>query len=141
MRINNNKGENEEDTMFDWIPPDTTKELAIDYMKALPTEKLPIKGTSGAALRRHLLQKQLPLHDINYKVCDKLTEQEQKQFEKYLESLKKYVGQGKVIKVGHIYYWYMYIVYMYIYILLVCLYIINRSNQDTVMTVIILSFF
>lgn len=101
MRINNNNKEpTEEETTFDWIPPDTTKELAIDYMKALPAEKLPIKGSTGAVLRRQLLQKQLPLHDIDHKVCNKLSEQEQKQFEKYLENIKNYVGQGKVIKVS-----------------------------------------
>ncbi|XP_050464836.1 uncharacterized protein LOC126858499 [Cataglyphis hispanica] len=94
----NNKKQNEGETTFEWIPPDTTEELAVDYMKALPVEKLPIKGSAGAALRRQLLQKQLPLHDIDHKVCDELSEQEQKQFEKYLENIKKYVGQGKVMK-------------------------------------------
>ncbi|KOC59273.1 Prickle-like protein 2, partial [Habropoda laboriosa] len=84
---------------FEWVPPDTTKELAVDYMRALPAEKLPIKGTFGAALRRQLLQKQLPLHDIDYKICDKLSDQEKKQFEKYLENIKKYVGQGTVTKI------------------------------------------
>ncbi|XP_070171976.1 uncharacterized protein Tes [Polyergus mexicanus] len=99
MRLQvNNKKQNEGETTFEWIPPDTTEELAVDYMKALPVEKLPIKGSAGAALRRQLLQKQLPLHDIDHKVCDELSEQEQKQFEKYLENIKKYVGQGKVMK-------------------------------------------
>ncbi|XP_003701577.3 testin LIM domain protein [Megachile rotundata] len=97
LHINNEKETTEE--AFEWIPPDTTKELVIDYMKALPTEKLPIKGSAGAALRRQLLQKQLPLHDIDYKVCDKLSEEEKKQFEKYLENIKKYVGQGTVTKI------------------------------------------
>ncbi|XP_018394578.1 PREDICTED: uncharacterized protein LOC108773315 [Cyphomyrmex costatus] len=94
----NNKKQNDDETTFEWVPPDTTKELAMDYMKALPMEKLPIKGSVGAVLRRQLLQKQLPLHDIDYKVCDELSEQEQIQFEKYLENIKKYVGQGKVMK-------------------------------------------
>ncbi|KAG5320131.1 TES protein, partial [Pseudoatta argentina] len=99
MRLQvNNKKQNDDETTFEWVPPDTTKELAVDYMKALPTEKLPIKGSVGAVLRRQLLQKQLPLHDIDYKVCDQLSEQEQKQFEKYLENIKKYAGQGKVTK-------------------------------------------
>lgn len=99
MKVNNKK-QNEGETTFEWIPPDTTEELAIDYMKALPVEKLPIKGSAGAALRKQLLQKQLPLHDIDPKVCDELSELEQKQFEKYLENIKKYVGQGKVMKVS-----------------------------------------
>ncbi|XP_043253010.1 uncharacterized protein LOC122397723 isoform X1 [Colletes gigas] len=97
LHIHNEREHAEE--AFEWIPPDTTKELAADYMKAFPVEKLPIKGSAGAALRRQLLQKQFPLHDIDYKVCDKLSEQEMKQFEKYLESIKKYVGQGTVTKI------------------------------------------
>lgn len=68
-------------------------------MKALPSEKLPIKGSAGAVLRRQQLQKQLPLHDIDHQACDALTEEERKQFEEYLENLKTYVGQGKVTKV------------------------------------------
>lgn len=99
LHISNEKGHGEE--AFEWVPPDTTKELATDYMKALPTEKLPIKGSAGAAIRRQLLQKQLPLHDIDYKVCDELSEQEQKQFEQYLENIRKYVGQGTVTKVNY----------------------------------------
>ncbi|XP_076760857.1 testin LIM domain protein [Xylocopa sonorina] len=97
LHINNGKEHAEE--AFEWIPPDTTKELAVDYMKALPIEKLPIKGSAGAALRRQLLQKQLPLHDIDYKICDKLSDQEKKEFENYLENIKKYVGQGTVTKI------------------------------------------
>ncbi|XP_015592961.1 uncharacterized protein LOC107266713 [Cephus cinctus] len=88
----------ENEMPFEWIPPDTTKELATDYMKALPEDKLPIKGSAGAALRRQQLQKQFPIHDIDHKACDELSEEERKQFEKYLENLKKYVGQGTVIK-------------------------------------------
>ncbi|XP_011874806.1 PREDICTED: uncharacterized protein LOC105565871 [Vollenhovia emeryi] len=100
MRLQvNNKKHNDGETTFEWVPPDTTQELAVDYMKALPAEKLPIKGSVGAVLRRQLLQKQLPLHDIDHKVCDQLSEQEQKQFEKYLDNIKRYVGQGKVMKI------------------------------------------
>ena len=68
-------------------------------MKALPYEKLPVQGTAGAAFRRQQLQKQLPLHDINHKVCDDLSEYEKIQFEGYLENLKNFVGRGKVTKV------------------------------------------
>lgn len=112
----NNKRQNESEIIFEWVPPDTTKELAMDYMKALPVEKLPIKGSAGAALRRQLLQKQLPLHDIDHKICDELSEQEQKQFEKYLENIKKYVGQGKVMKVGVVMMDISIYIYIYIYI-------------------------
>lgn len=84
---------------FEWAPPHTTKELAADYMKALPVDKLPIKGSAGAAFRRQQLQKQLPLHDIDHKACDGLSDQERKQFEKYLDNLKNCVGQGRVLKV------------------------------------------
>lgn len=68
-------------------------------MKALPDDKVPIKGSAGAAFRRQQLQKQLPLHDIDHQACDQLSEQETTQFQEYLQNLKNYVGQGKVIKV------------------------------------------
>ncbi|XP_043502629.1 uncharacterized protein LOC122524415 isoform X1 [Polistes fuscatus] len=97
LAISNKKQANSE-IKFDWIPPDTTKELATDYMNALPIEKLPISGSNGAILRKQLLQKQLPLHDIDHKACDELSEVEKKELENYVENLKKYVGQGKVIK-------------------------------------------
>ncbi|XP_017879209.1 testin-like [Ceratina calcarata] len=97
LHINGGKGRAEE--AFEWVPPGTTKELAADYMKALSVEKIPIKGSAGAILRRQLLQKQLPLHDIDYKTCDKLSDQEKKEFENYLENIKKYVGQGTVTKI------------------------------------------
>ncbi|KAK2585467.1 hypothetical protein KPH14_010125 [Odynerus spinipes] len=92
------KKQNDTETIFDWIPPDTTKEVATDYMNALPIEKLPISGSNGAILRKQLLQKQLPLHDIDHKACDELSEGEKKELEKYVENLKKYAGQGKVTK-------------------------------------------
>lgn len=87
---------------FEWIPPNTTKELAADYMNALPSEKLPIMGSPGAALRKQQLKKQLPLHDIDHKACDKLSEEEQKEFNKYLDNLKNCAGQGKVFKVNFV---------------------------------------
>lgn len=95
----NNKKQTVQETPFEWVPPDITKELAEDYMNALPSDKLPIKGSTGAALRRQQLQKQLPLHDIDHKACDNLSEQEKNEFEKYLDNLKKSAGQGKVSKV------------------------------------------
>ncbi|XP_015179011.1 PREDICTED: uncharacterized protein LOC107067741 isoform X2 [Polistes dominula] len=97
LAISNKKQANSE-IKFDWVPPDTTKELATDYMNALPVEKLPISGSNGAILRKQLLQKQLPLHDIDHKACDELSEGEKKELENYVENLKKYVGRGKVIK-------------------------------------------
>jgi len=127
------------DEMFEWMPPDISKELAMDYMKALPTEKLPIKGSIGAALRRQLLQKQLPLHDIDYKICDELSEEEQKQFEKYLENIKKYVGQGKVMKVNFfliVMIYHIYIckintyIYIYIYIIHTIIYYNKIKNSS-----------
>lgn len=93
-----NEVENHNGQTFDWIPPDTTIELAADYMKALPNDKLPIKGSAGAALRKQQLQKQLPLHDIDHKACDGLSESECTQFTRYLNNIKKYAGQGKVTK-------------------------------------------
>lgn len=97
LHLNNKQSQNEE--MFEWVPPNTTKELAEDYMKALPVERLPIKGSTGAALRKQQLQKQIPLHDIDYQACDELTDNEKIEFQQYLDNLKKCAGQGKVFKV------------------------------------------
>lgn len=71
-------------------------------MSALPSEKLPIIGSPGAALRKQQLKKQLPLHDIDHKACDKLSEEEKQEFDKYLDNLKNCAGQGKVFKVSNI---------------------------------------
>lgn len=98
-----NKTRPDQKSAFEWTPPNVTEDLAADYMKALPEEKLPIAGSAGAAFRKQQLQKQLPLHDIDHKVCDQLSEQERKEFEKYLQNLKKYVGQGQVTKVQMVY--------------------------------------
>lgn len=98
LRLNKTKPD-QKSVAFEWTPPNVTEDLAADYMKALPEDKLPIAGSAGAALRKQQLQKQLPLHDIDHQVCDQLSELERKEFEKYLQNLKKYVGQGQVIKV------------------------------------------
>lgn len=95
-----NKKQVEPESSFEWVPPNTSNELAADYMNALPLEKMPIKGSAGAALRRQQLQKQIPLHDIDYKACDGLTDQEKKEFDKYLDNLKNCAGQGRVSKVS-----------------------------------------
>ncbi|KAJ8678482.1 hypothetical protein QAD02_014269 [Eretmocerus hayati] len=97
LRVNLRK-EAEIETPFEWIPPNTSKELAADYMNALPSQKLPIKGSAGAAHRKQQLKKQLPLHDIDFKSCDELSAHEKKEFERYHDNLKKCVGQGAVMK-------------------------------------------
>lgn len=52
LPVHDKKQATQAETPFEWIPPDTTKELAADYMKAFPSDKMPIKGSAGAALRR-----------------------------------------------------------------------------------------
>lgn len=94
-----NKKNADNEATFEWVPPGTTKELAADYMKALPEDKQPIKGSAGAALRKQQLQKQLPLHDIDHQACVDLNDQEKQEFAQYLENLKSFAGQGKVSQV------------------------------------------
>ncbi|KAL7303017.1 hypothetical protein TKK_0004238 [Trichogramma kaykai] len=98
LKINQKLQPHSPPTNFEWIPPNTTEELAADYMKSLPADKWPIASSAGAAVRRQQLKKQLPLHDIDHKACDALSEQERKEFDKYLDNLKNCAGQGRVLK-------------------------------------------
>ncbi|CAB0038736.1 unnamed protein product [Trichogramma brassicae] len=98
LKINQKLQPHSPPTNFEWIPPNTTEELAADYMKSLPADKWPIASSAGAAVRRQQLKKQLPLHDIDHEACDALSEQERKEFDKYLDNLKNCAGQGRVLK-------------------------------------------
>lgn len=85
---------------FDWVPPNVTDDVAVEYMKQLPTAKLPISGSDGALYRRQQLERQVPIHDLDASRCHNLTPQEVEGLKKYLDNLKSnVVGQGRVTKV------------------------------------------
>uniref|UniRef100_A0A1B6DR65 Testin n=2 Tax=Clastoptera arizonana TaxID=38151 RepID=A0A1B6DR65_9HEMI len=94
----NNKG-----IIFDWVPPDVSKDLVEEYMQQLPPSKMPITGSTGAQLRRQQLEYQIPLHDLTPNVCHDLTASEIKKFQNYLENIRNnVVGQGRLERIGMI---------------------------------------
>lgn len=71
------------------------------YLKELSPNVLPIKGSTAAQERKQMLQKQLPLHDIDPALCDTLTENEIKQMKDYIDHIKENsAGVGSVIKLS-----------------------------------------
>ncbi|XP_065199638.1 testin isoform X2 [Planococcus citri] len=90
----------EDNLVFDWIPTDVPANLASEYLKQLPLEKLPITGSSGAVFRRQQLQLQMPLHDFKIDDGSDLTEEETKAFAEYIDNLKSNaVGKGQITKI------------------------------------------
>ncbi|GAB6023468.1 hypothetical protein CHUAL_008247 [Chamberlinius hualienensis] len=84
---------------YEWIPPGASVEAAKKYMEALPLEKQPIKGSDGAAIRKRLLERQIPDHDIDPEACDDLTSAEINKMNEFVEKVKQeVVGQGMVIE-------------------------------------------
>lgn len=84
---------------YEWIPPGASVEAAKKYMAALPLEKQPIKGSDGAAMRKRLLERQIPDHDIDPAACDDLTPAEANLLNEFVENVKQnIVGQGMVIE-------------------------------------------
>lgn len=62
---------------------------------------LPVKGSAAAQERKQLLQKQIPIHDIDPTLCHELTDKELKQMNEYIAHVKQNsVGMGHVIQLG-----------------------------------------
>ncbi|XP_039278458.1 testin isoform X2 [Nilaparvata lugens] len=84
---------------MDWVPPGVSVDLAAEYMKKLPSAKVPICGSAGALYRRQQFERQLPVHDLAPGLCHQLTPHEIDELNKYLSNIKTdVVGQGKVEK-------------------------------------------
>lgn len=72
---------------------------AADYMSQLDSKYVPVSGSIAATQRKQQLQFQVPIHDLNAKFCDTLSENEVQQLLDYATQIKKkYVGQGHVIR-------------------------------------------
>lgn len=85
---------------MEWTPKGH-KETVDKYLKTLPVEQLPVKGSAAAQERKQLLQKQIPVHDIDPTLCHDLTEAELKLMNDYVAHLKENsVGIGHVIQLG-----------------------------------------
>ncbi|KAG0728711.1 Testin [Chionoecetes opilio] len=83
---------------FDWVPPNTGRNLAARYMALLPPEKRPVAGTEAAKKRRKQLEQQVPLYDMDASQrCENMPAEELQSFEAYLDRLRTQVaGQGMV---------------------------------------------
>lgn len=93
----------DEKVKLDWVPPNATPDVVLDYMDKLGTNQIPVAGSDAAAKRKQQLEFQVPPHDLDAKLCDNLTESETAQLEQYVKKIRENcVGQGNVIRVGEI---------------------------------------
>ncbi|RZB40696.1 PET and/or LIM domain containing protein [Asbolus verrucosus] len=84
---------------LDWAPKGNTE--TIDrYLKTLSPESLPVKGSQAAQARKQLLQKQIPIHDIDPSLCHELTDSELVKMQDYIKHMKSSAGVGQVIQFG-----------------------------------------
>lgn len=83
---------------LEWMPKGQ-KDAVEHFLKTLPADLLPIKGSTAAQNRKERLLKQIPLHDIDPTFCHDLTEPELKQMNDYIKDVKdNIVGQGEIIR-------------------------------------------
>lgn len=71
-------------------------------MKTLAPESLPVKGSQAAQDRKQLLQKQIPIHDLDPTLCHELTESELAQMQEYIKHMKGSAGVGQIVQFGGI---------------------------------------
>lgn len=87
-----------EEIELEWTPKGHD-ETVHKYLRDLPPELLPVKGSAAAQERKQLLQKQIPVHDIDPNLCHDLTDAELKQMNEYIAHVKQdSVGMGQVIQ-------------------------------------------
>ncbi|KAK9872856.1 hypothetical protein WA026_019645 [Henosepilachna vigintioctopunctata] len=89
-----------EEVELEWAP-NGQKETIDKYLKSVPTELLPIKGSQAAQDRKQLLKKQIPIHDIDPTLCHELTDEELKKMQEYVDHIKQSsVGVGHLIQIN-----------------------------------------
>lgn len=87
---------------LDWLPQGNT-ETIDKYLKTIPTSLLPIKGSQAAQDRKQLLQKQIPIHDIDPLLCHELTKDEMNQMNDYIAHVKNSsVGVGQLVCIANL---------------------------------------
>ncbi|MPC16263.1 Testin [Portunus trituberculatus] len=91
-----------EKVKFDWVPPNTERNLAARYMALLPPEKRPVAGSEAAKERRKQLEQQIPLYDMDASQrCENMPTEELQSFEAYMERIRTQVaGQGIVQEIA-----------------------------------------
>ncbi|EFA05229.2 testin [Tribolium castaneum] len=84
---------------LEWAPKGNTE--TIDrYLKTVAPETLPVKGSQAAQERKQLLQKQIPIHDLDPSLCHELTDSELNQMQDYIKHMKGSAGVGQIIQFG-----------------------------------------
>lgn len=87
---------------LEWTPKGHN-ETVDKYLKTLPPEQLPVKGSQAAQDRKQLLQKQIPIHDIDPTLCHELSNDELKQMNDYISHVKQTsVGVGQIVSLSNI---------------------------------------
>ncbi|XP_023018754.2 testin LIM domain protein [Leptinotarsa decemlineata] len=87
---------------LDWAPKGHN-DTVDKYLKTLSTEQLPVKGSQAAQDRKQLLQKQIPIHDIDPSLCHDLTEEELKKMNEYIAHVKESsAGVGQIVSLSSI---------------------------------------
>nr|CAI5828772.1 unnamed protein product [Callosobruchus analis] len=87
---------------LDWAPKGNT-ETVDKYLKTLPPDQLPVKGSQAAQDRKQLLHKQIPIHDIDPALCHDLTNDELSKMNEYIAHVKKSsVGVGRIVSLSNI---------------------------------------
>lgn len=87
---------------LDWAPKGNA-DIVDKYLKTLPSDQLPLKGSQAAKDRKQQLQKQIPIHDIDPSLCHELTENELNKMNEYIAHVKKSsVGVGQIVNLSSI---------------------------------------
>lgn len=88
------------EVILEWTPKGHN-ETVDKFLKNLPPELLPVRGSAAAQERKQLLQKQIPIHDIDPTLCHELTEAELLKMNEYIAHVKQSsVGMGLVVQLG-----------------------------------------
>ncbi|CAG9767710.1 unnamed protein product [Ceutorhynchus assimilis] len=94
-------GKNDE-VELEWAPKGH-KDTVDKYLKTLPPEALPVKGSQAAQERKQQLQKQIPVHDIDPALCHELNEDEVAKMEDYIAHIKNSsVGVGQIVNLSSV---------------------------------------
>lgn len=87
---------------LEWTPKGQ-QEIVDNYLKTVPQASLPVKGSLAAQERKQMLQKQIPVHDIDPSLCHDLNEEETKKMEEYVAHVKQCsIGVGQIIDLSSI---------------------------------------
>ncbi|XP_044763392.1 uncharacterized protein LOC123320218 [Coccinella septempunctata] len=93
-------GRKDKEVELEWAP-NGQKETIDKYLKTVPPELLPIKGSQAAQDRKQMLKKQIPVHDIDPTLCHDLTDEELKKMQEYVAHIKQSsVGVGHLIQIN-----------------------------------------